>query len=146
MRRIAAFTILSMLAMPAMALAQDASAPPPPGAPDMQPGMQPPPDGQYAPPPPDSPPPVQGGKRHRDQDSAMMQKWQQKFATANTTHDGHLTLAQAQTAGLKPVIKHFSAIDTQNRGYITFNQLMAWHLDDEAQKMERRAAALRAED
>jgi hypothetical protein len=157
MRRFAALTILSMLAMPAMALAQDASSPPPPDSQDMQPGMQPPPpDGQYSQPPqggqyapPDSPdalpPPAAGGKHH-DHDAAMMQKWQQKFDAANTTHDGHLTLAQAQAAGLKPIVAHFAAIDTKNRGYLTFNDVMAWHLDDEAQKMERKAAALRAQD
>jgi hypothetical protein len=76
----------------------------------------------------------------------MMQKWQQKFAAANTTHDGHLTLPQAQAARMKTIVDHFAVIDTKNRGYLTLNDIIAWHLDEQAQKMERRAAALRAQD
>jgi hypothetical protein len=141
MRRLACFTVISLLAMPALAIAQDASAPPPdqPGLqpPPYQPGMQPPPD-EAGPPPPGA------GPRH-DHDGGM-QKWQARFDAANTTHDGRLTLAQAQAAGLKPVVAHFAMIDTRNRGYVTFNEIMAWHLEDEAHKLERRAAALRAQD
>ncbi len=73
-------------------------------------------------------------------------KWRQKFDAANTTHDGHLTLAQAQAAGLTPVAANFTAIDTANRGYVTFNQVMAWRLDQEAKQLEAEAAALRAQD
>jgi hypothetical protein len=119
--------------MPAFAMAQDSSAPPPD-----QPGMQPPPYQQDMPPPPDA--------RTKHAHDGGMQKWQARFDAANTSHDGRLTLAEAQAAGLKPVVAHFAAIDTQNRGYVTFNEIMAWHLDDEAQKLERRAAALRAQD
>ncbi len=71
---------------------------------------------------------------------------QAKFAAANTTHDGHLTLAQAQTAGLKSIAANFTAIDTKNRGYVTFNDILAWRLDQRAQKMEQKAEALRASD
>jgi hypothetical protein len=73
-------------------------------------------------------------------------KLAQKFAAANTTHDGHLTLAQAQAAGLTPIATNFAAIDTANRGYVTFNQVKAWHLDQEAKQLEAQAAALRAQD
>jgi hypothetical protein len=55
-------------------------------------------------------------------------------------------LQQAQAAGLKPIVAHFSAIDTQNRGYVTFNEIMAWHLDEKAQQMERKAAELREQE
>jgi hypothetical protein len=147
MRRLACLSIISVLALPAIAMAQDASAPPPP---QDQPGMLPlPPYQQDMQPMPDegSPPPgapgAPGGKHNHD---GGMRKWQARFDAANTSHDGRLTLEQAQAAGLKPVVAHFSAIDTQNRGYVTFNEIMAWHLEDEAQKMERRAAALRAQD
>jgi len=150
MRLTACLSVISLLAMPAYAMAQDASAPPPPD----QPGMQPPPPPDQ---PGDQPPPYQPGmqppppgapdaSRPHDHDARMMQTWQQRFDAANTTHDGHLTLAQAQAAGMKPVVKHFGAIDIQNRGYVTLNEIMAWHLDQEAQKMERRAAQLRAQD
>jgi hypothetical protein len=78
--------------------------------------------------------------------AAMLRKWKAKFAAANTTHDGHLTLAQAQTAGLKPIAANFTAIDIKNRGYVTFNDILAWRLDAQAQKLQQKAAALRATD
>jgi hypothetical protein len=144
MRRFAVLTLFSTLALPGFALAQYSSAPPD------QPAMQPPPyspDDTQAPPyslDEGAPPPAPGGKH--DHDAAMMQKWQARFEAANTTHDGRLTLQQAQAAGLKPIVAHFSAIDTQNRGYVTFNEIMAWHLDEKAQQMERKAAELREQE
>ncbi len=78
--------------------------------------------------------------------AAMMQKWQQRFTAANTSHDGHLTLPQAQAANLRPVVANFGAIDTQHRGYVTFNDIQAWRMDRLAQKLQQRAAALRAQD
>ncbi|WP_297371241.1 hypothetical protein [Acidocella sp.] len=68
------------------------------------------------------------------------------FYTANTTHDGHLTLAQAKAANFRPVIDHFAEIDVKKRGYITFYDIEAWRLDDLAQHLEQRANALRAQD
>lgn len=50
-----------------------------------------------------------------------------RFQAANTTHDGHLTLAQAQAAGMRGVVKHFSEIDTAKAGYVTLDELKAWH-------------------
>jgi hypothetical protein len=73
-------------------------------------------------------------------------KLQQKFNAANTTHDGHLTLAQAKAAGMAEVVTDFSAIDTSNRGYVTLNDVMAWHLEQKAKQMEQQAATLRATD
>ncbi|MEM5386504.1 EF-hand domain-containing protein [Paraburkholderia phymatum] len=52
----------------------------------------------------------------------MMQELQQRFAAANTTHDGKLTLAQAQT-GMPRVAQHFGEIDTQKQGYVTLGQI-----------------------
>jgi hypothetical protein len=46
-------------------------------------------------------------------------KLARRFAKANTTHDGHLTLAQARTAKWSQVVKHFSQIDTDNKGFVT---------------------------
>ena len=76
----------------------------------------------------------------------MMKAMQAKFAAANTTHDGHLTLAQAQTAGLNLVVANFPAIDTGKRGYVTLNDIMAWRLDQLAARLQQRATALRAQD
>lgn len=135
MRRFAVLSIVTALAVPAFALAQSAPAPdaPPPAPPAMV--------APDAPPPPGAP-----GPWHHHGPDAMLQAMQAKFAAANTTHDGHLTFPQAQAADLKPIVDHFAEIDTKNRGYITFNDILAWHYDHEAQKLEQRAAALRATD
>ena len=69
-----------------------------------------------------------------------------KFYAANTTHDGHLTLAQAKAADFKPVVAHFSQIDTAHHGYVTFYDIQAWRLDELASHLQARANALRAKD
>jgi hypothetical protein len=51
---------------------------------------------------------------------------EQHFEQANTTHDGHLTLEQAQ-AGYKSVARHFEAIDQDKKGYITEEDILAYH-------------------
>jgi hypothetical protein len=128
--------VLAMLAMPmlpAFAAAQTAATPATPPA-ATAPGATPPGpagDGHWG-----------GHWRH----GGMMKMLQAKFAAANTTHDGHLTLAQAQAAGLKPIVDHFSEIDVSHRGYVTMNDIAAWRMDRKAQKLEQRAAALRAQD
>ncbi len=45
-----------------------------------------------------------------------------RFDAANTTHDGRLTLAQAEAA----LAKHFDKIDTAHKGYITLDELIAY--------------------
>jgi hypothetical protein len=52
--------------------------------------------------------------------------WQERFAGANTTHDGHLTLEQAK-AGYATVARHFSEIDAGKKGYVTQDDITAWH-------------------
>lgn len=52
--------------------------------------------------------------------------WEQHFAAANTTHDGHLTLEQARSAYIT-VARHFAAIDTAHKGYVTLDDVRAWH-------------------
>jgi Ca2+-binding EF-hand superfamily protein len=49
-----------------------------------------------------------------------------RFNTANTSHDGRLTLQQAQTAHLPWVAHNFSAIDMQQKGYITVQDVRAY--------------------
>ena len=41
--------------------------------------------------------------------------WEQHFATANTAHDGHLTIEQART-GYQSLFKHFAEIDVGGNG------------------------------
>ncbi len=50
----------------------------------------------------------------------------QRFARANTTGDGRLTLAQAQAGDMPMVAKHFSQIDSTNKGYITLDEIRAF--------------------
>ncbi len=49
------------------------------------------------------------------------------FAAANTTHDGHLTRQQAELADWPRVAKHFSEIDSDNKGWITAEQIHAFN-------------------
>lgn len=48
-----------------------------------------------------------------------------RFAAANTTHDGQLTLVQAKTAKWTQVVKRFSKIDVGNKGYVTEAEITA---------------------
>ncbi len=128
MRRFVLLPLLATLIIPGVALAQSAPNPPP----AMQgPGGTPPSPAPGA--------PGQWGHGHM----AMEQKMHDRFNAANTTHDGRLTLAQATAAGLKPVVKHFAEIDTAKRGYVTFNEVQAWHMDEMAKRLEKKAAELR---
>jgi hypothetical protein len=61
----------------------------------------------------------------------------QRFAEANTTHDGHLTLAQAQ-AGFPAMARLFDRLDTDHKGYITMDQIHAYY---EARRAARQANA-----
>ncbi len=46
-------------------------------------------------------------------------QFEKRFDAANTTHDGRLTLAQAQAAKLHNVVRDFQVIDRGAKGYIT---------------------------
>ena len=61
----------------------------------------------------------------------------QRFAEANTTHDGHLTLAQAQ-AGFPAMAYLFDRIDRDRKGYITMADIHAYY---EAKRGARHASA-----
>jgi hypothetical protein len=57
-----------------------------------------------------------------------------RFAQANTTNDGHLTLDQAK-AGLPRIAKNFAAIDKDNKGYVTLSDIQDFY---KAQRAARR--------
>ena len=57
--------------------------------------------------------------------------WQQHFAQANSTHDGHLTAEQAKT-GYAALSKHFAEIDTGNKGFVTVDEVTTWHKEQRA--------------
>jgi hypothetical protein len=54
------------------------------------------------------------------------ERFMDKFDEANTTHDGKLTLDQAQAAGMKGIARHFSEIDAGNKGYVTLQDVRDW--------------------
>ena len=60
----------------------------------------------------------------------------QKFTSANTTHDGHLTEDQAKT-GYPTMARHFAAIDATKKGYITEADIRTW---EKAERARRHAA------
>ena len=61
------------------------------------------------------------------------------FAAANTTHDGHLTRAQAEQSSWKRVVKRFDEIDTDHKGWISVDQIHAYN--KEHRKHRKDAAA-----
>jgi hypothetical protein len=136
--------ILAGLMITGAAYAQP--TPPPPDMLPPYPGQQgAPPLGQYAPPPPaqpQGPPPgemaPQGpapGPRYGAPHGHPPMR--DRFAAANTTHDGRLTLAQAQAGGLKPVARHFQEIDRDQKGYVTMQDIKEWHRARKAAKAQQ---------
>jgi Ca2+-binding EF-hand superfamily protein len=51
-----------------------------------------------------------------------MQKLQARFASADTDHDGKLTLAEARS-GMPRVAKNFDQIDATHKGYVTLGDI-----------------------
>ena len=90
-----------------------------------------------APADPDAAPAESGASRSRHA-RATHQTAQQRFEEANTSHDGHLTEAQAKSAHLRGVATHFAEIDKSHRGYVTFDEILTW-------RAERKAAREKAE-
>lgn len=137
MRRLLLASVLALAPSLAFAQAVDANGTPPPPGMDQGPmadQMGRPMMGPYA---------DHAGKwKHMVPSGYMLMK----FYAANTSHDGHLTLAQAKAADFKPVVDHFSQIDTYKHGYVTFYDIQAWRMDDMAKHLEEQAAALRAKD
>ena len=56
--------------------------------------------------------------------SARDQEIVARFNAADKNHDGKLTLAEAK-AGMPRVAEHFSYIDSDGRGYVTLDQILA---------------------
>jgi hypothetical protein len=53
-------------------------------------------------------------------------KWEDRFTRANLAHDGHLTFNEAK-AGYPSIARHFRDIDADAKGYITQEDVRAWH-------------------
>ncbi len=60
------------------------------------------------------------------------------FSAANSTHDGHLTKAQAEQSDWTRVVKHFDEIDADHKGWISVDQI---HAFNKAHRKHRQDAA-----
>jgi hypothetical protein len=59
---------------------------------------------------------------------------EKRFDAANTTHDGHLTKAQAQAAHMTTTVRHFAAIDKDHKGYVTLDDISTYAKAQRAQR------------
>ena len=66
------------------------------------------------------------------QASGTRMTFQQRFDAANTTHDGKLTKDQAQAAHMYSTVKNWDAIDKDNKGYVTVDDLKAYAANQRA--------------
>jgi hypothetical protein len=57
-----------------------------------------------------------------------------RFDTANASHDGKLTLDQARKGKMRGVVKYYSAIDTDKKGYITKADVDTFRKTDKGKK------------
>ena len=80
--------------------------------------------------------PTQAAPAPQKQPHHHVAPWERRFARANTTHDGHLTLAQA-IRGYITIARHFRAIDTNHKGYVTLQDVRAWHAERRAARHRR---------
>ena len=62
------------------------------------------------------------------------------FAAANTTHDGHLTKAQADQSGWTRVSKHFDEIDADHKGWVSVDQIHAFNKSHRKHRKDPSAA------
>ena len=65
---------------------------------------------------------------------------QDHFSAANTSHDGHLTQAQA-VSGYKSIGKAFSEIDVNHHGYVTMEDIKAWRAAKKAARLSAKHSA-----
>jgi hypothetical protein len=142
MRRLWLASCVLLPLLPGLALAQAANTPPS-AAPA---GLASPQDDDGMMGGPDMMGPGGWQKGHDHHEGMGPAKMLMDFYAANTTHDGHLTLAQAKAASLQPVVDNFTAMDVKHHGYVTYYDIMAWRLDDMAKHLEQKADELRAQD
>ncbi len=117
----------------------DGQGPPPPGY------GQPPPGGGagwpggmqgaggQAPPPP--PPPGQPGMGQPAIAEPPGGPLVAKFRAANVTNDGRLTLQQAEAARMTNIVRHFAAIDRDNKGFVTLQDIHMWRREQHERRM-----------
>jgi hypothetical protein len=126
----AGLLICSLVTTPALAqvAGEDLQGPPPAAA--AQPGQNQP--GQNQPgqnqPGQNQPGQNQPGQEQpgQAQPHARAHRFIERFQSANTTGDGHLTLAQAQAGHMPMIVRNFDAIDVQHKGYVTLQDIRAY--------------------
>jgi Ca2+-binding EF-hand superfamily protein len=59
-----------------------------------------------------------------------------RFSAANTSHDGRLTLEQAEAAHMPWVTNHFAAIDSRQKGYVTIQDVRSYRQHLQAERSE----------
>lgn len=64
----------------------------------------------------------------------------ERFAAANSTHDGKLTLEQAKAGHLRAVARDFAMIDKSKRGYVTLDEIKAHQSESRAARKAARDA------
>ena len=97
------------------------ASPPGYGSPQGQPGMASAGEAWGGPGPQDEMGPGGGGGGHRGGGHLA-----QRFAAANVTQDGRLTLQQAEAANWRRVAQNFHDIDVQHKGYVTMDDIRSW--------------------
>ncbi len=65
----------------------------------------------------------------------------ERFAAANTTHDGKLTVEQARAGHLRAVVRDFAMIDKNKTGSVTLDQIKAHQTAQRAAHRAARATA-----
>ena len=64
----------------------------------------------------------------------------ERFAAANTTHDGKLTLEQANAGHLRAVARDYAVIDKSKKGYVTLDEIKAHQSEQRAARKAAREA------
>jgi len=62
------------------------------------------------------------------------QTFREHFDSANTTHDGHLTLDQAKDAKWTAVIRRFDKMDADHKGFVTSQDIYNEFARERAEK------------
>lgn len=62
------------------------------------------------------------------------QTFREHFDSANTTHDGHLTLDQAKTAHWTAVVRRFDKMDSDHKGFVTPQDIYSEFARERAEK------------
>jgi hypothetical protein len=78
---------------------------------------------QYGYPPPAGYPAAQPAPSAELPDAGALVR---RFDAANVTHDGRLTLQQAQAAQWTEIAGNFPAIDIGQKGYVTLDDIRVW--------------------